>query len=145
MNPLGQSDTAGKVIAHPAMACNLDCERGVLGAILTAGSLDVDAGHRLLDKVVATGLLPIDFYLASHGELYRLLVQERGAGRPLDPVSIADAIEREGGDPHQRGRLAALAFEVTAVTPAPHWAAIVGRHARLRRAAAPSAGGSRVA
>jgi replicative DNA helicase len=140
-----QGDTTGTVIAHPAMACNLDCERGVLGAILTAGSLDVAAGHRLLDKVVATGLLPLDFYLASHGDLYRLLVQERNAGRPLDPISIADAIERESGDPFQRGRLEVLAHEIVAMTPAPRWAAIIVRHARLRRMAAPSPGGSCVA
>lgn len=112
---------------------NEDAERSVLGAIISAACLDVDAGHRVLDTVYASGLEPHDFALESLGKLYAAIVKQRVAGLPLDPVSLADALEQEGGPIHERTRLAQLAHEVVGFTQANHWAHIVLRDARRRR------------
>jgi replicative DNA helicase len=106
----------------------------VLGAILAAGSLGLEPGHRLLDRVVRTGLLPIDFYVRSHGELFAGLVRLRGEGIPLDPVSVADALDRTSAEAETRGRLVRLAYCVTAFGTVEHHARIVARCARERRA-----------
>ena len=111
-----------------------DAERSIVGAIISAGCLDVAAGHRVLDTVYETGLEPADFALDSFGKLYSALIKQRFAGRPLDPVSIAAALAQDGGPIHARARLEQLAHEVTAFTPARHWAGIVLRHSRQRRA-----------
>jgi replicative DNA helicase len=113
----------------------LDAERSVLGAVLAAGSLDVEAGHRTLERIIATGLDPEDFFLRSHGTLYAALIDMHHRGHPLDPVSVAYELEREGADPHALGRLRVLAHEVHAITPAPRWAEIVAKAGRERRAA----------
>ena len=112
----------------------LDAERSVLGSILLAGSCSVEAGHRVTDRVLATGLLPEHFWLASHATLFALVVDERLAGRPLDPVSVAAALEFTDGDPLARGRLEVLAREVTAFNTAEHHARLVLRAHRAREA-----------
>jgi replicative DNA helicase len=122
------------VTAAPEQAA-LDAERGVIGAIIAAASLDVGAGHRVLDRVVATGLDPNDFYVASFGALYARLVAMRERELPLDPVSVAYELEREGAEPVVVARLHQLAYEVAAISPAPRWAAIVVESARRWRAA----------
>lgn len=108
-----------------------DAESCVLGAILVAGALGVDTGHRVLDRVVAAGLEPADFYRRSHGRLFHLMLAEREAGRPLDALSLAHAID--GDDPQVRGRLEALAHTCPAMSPAAHWARLVTRAARERQ------------
>jgi len=115
---------------------NRDLEEHVLGAVLVAAALDVEAGHRLLDKIVATGLDPFDFYLRSLGRLYHYMLAEREAGRPIDALSLYSVLQREhDADVHVLGRLHALAHMCPAMTPAPHWAALVAAHARQRKAA----------
>jgi hypothetical protein len=64
-------------------------EESVLGAILNAASFSKDAGHKVCDRVVETGLLPEMFYVRSYGALFHALVVQRLAGLPLDPVSVA--------------------------------------------------------
>jgi replicative DNA helicase len=113
----------------------LDAERSVIGAVLAAASLDVDAGHRTLKRIIATGLDPNDFYVASLGNLYAWLVALHERGLPLDPVSVAYELERDGAEASVVGRLWALAHEVHAITPASRWAEIVARAGRSRRAA----------
>ena len=108
----------------------LDAERAVLGAILAAGSLDLDAGHRVLDGVVATGLDPNHFYVASLGLLYGRMVDMREKKLPVDPVSVGYELERSGAESSAVARLHQLAYQITAVTPAPRWAAIVSESAR---------------
>ena len=112
----------------------LDAERSLLGAVLAAGSLDVEAGFRTLDKIIETGLDEDDFYVASFGTLYAALVELRGRGIPLDPVSVAYELE-QGAEPDVVGRLQVLAHEITAITPAARWAEIVAQAGRRRRAA----------
>ena len=112
---------------------NEDAERSVVGAIISAACLDVDTGHRVLDTVYATGLEPNDFALQSLGKLYSAIVKQRVAGLPLDPVSLADALEQAGGPIHERARLEQLAHETVGFTQAKHWAHIVLRDSRRRR------------
>ena len=119
----------------PRTEAELVAERSVIGAILSAGSFDVNAGHRTLDRIIATGLDPNDFYLASLGQLYAALVDLHHRGHPLDPVSVAYELEQAGTVPEVLGRLQALAHEVTAITPCARWAAIVSEAGRRRRAA----------
>ena len=113
---------------------NADAERSVVGAIISAACLDLQAGHRVLDTVYATGLEPHDFALQSLGKLYAAIVKQRVAGLPLDPVSLADALEQDGGPIHARARLEQLAHEAIGFTQAKHWANIVLRDSRRRRA-----------
>jgi replicative DNA helicase len=103
--------------------------------VLAAGSLDVEAGHRTLERVVATGLAAEDFYLASLGTLYAAVVELHRRGHPLDPVSVAYELEAQGAEADVLGRLQALAHEVHAITPAARWAEIVAKAGRERRVA----------
>lgn len=119
----------------PRTQAELDAERSVLGAILAAGSLNVEAGHRTLEKVAATGLDPNDFYVRSLGSLYAALLDLHHRGHPLDPVSVAYELEENGAEPDVLGRLRVLAHEITAITPAGRWAEIVATAGRRRRAA----------
>jgi hypothetical protein len=113
------------VVSRPDVG--LDAERSVLGSILSAASYSVDAGHGVIDRVLATGLLPEHFWLRSDATLFALLVEERLAGRPVDPISIAGALEFAHGDALARGRLEVLAREVTAFGTTEHHARIVLR------------------
>ncbi len=119
----------------PRTEAELVAERSVLGAVLAAGSLDVEAGHRTLEKIIATGLDPNDFYVASLGNLYASLVEIYERGLPLDPVSVAYELEEQDAEPDVLGRLHVLAHEITAITPAKRWAEIVAKAGRTRRAA----------
>ncbi len=122
-------------MSEPRTQAELDAERSVLGGVLAAGSLDVEAGHRVLEKIIATGLDPNDFYVASLGNLYAALVELHHRGHPLDPVSVAYELEQLGAESSVLGRLHQLAHEITAITPAKRWAEIVAKAGRTRRAA----------
>ena len=122
-------------MSEPRTQAELDAERSVLGAVLAAGSLDVEAGHRVLEKIIAGGLDPNDFYVASLGNLYAALVEIHHRGHPLDPISVAYELEEAGAEPDVLGRLHQLAHEITAISPAPRWAEIVATAGRRRRVA----------
>ena len=124
--------TTGGVFAGSAAEA---AEFGVLGAVLSAASYDLEAGFRVVDRVVATGLDPIDFYYPANGILFGVLVDRREHGRPVDPVSVASELEQRDAEPHVLGRLHRLAYEVTNFSSAAHWAEIVVVAARRRRAA----------
>lgn len=110
----------------------LDAERSVLGAVLCAACWDVAAGHRVLRRVQAVGLDPEHFCLGSHGALFGVLVSMADAGLPLDPVSVAAALDERHEDPHVLQRLRVLAAEVVVTSAAEHHATIV-IEAALRR------------
>ena len=122
-------------MSAPETQAELDAERSVIGAVLAAGSLDVECGHRTLERIVATGLDANDFYVASLGQVYAQLVDLHHRGYPLDPVSVAYELETQGAEPDVVGRLHVLAHEVYATTPAVRWAEIVVRAGRMRRSA----------
>jgi replicative DNA helicase len=115
-----------------APAAAVEAEESVLGAILSAASYDADAGHRLLDQVVAVGLVPADFWRPSCGVLFGRLLAMREARLPLDAVSVGYELERRGAEPHVVSALHRLAHEVVAFTPAPRWAAIVHAEGQKR-------------
>jgi replicative DNA helicase len=122
------------VSAHglPSAAAML-AEEDVLGAILSAASYDVAAGHRLLDRVLATGLVEADFYRPSLGHLFAQLRAMRSVEMPLDPVSVAYELERAGAEPHVLALLHKLATQVTGLSPAGRWAGLVHQEAAERR------------
>ena len=113
-------------------ASAMEAEESVLAAILSAASYDVGAGHRLLDRVTAVGLLAPDFWRPSCGVIFQQLVAMRTVDLPLDPVSVSYELERSGADERLLASLHRLAHEVVAFTPAPRWAAIVHAEARKR-------------
>jgi replicative DNA helicase len=112
----------------------MEAEESVLGAILSAASYDVGAGHRLLDRVTAVGLVSADFWRPSCGVLFQQLVAMRAVDLPLDPVSVSYELERSGADERLVASLHRLAHEVVSFTPAPRWAAIIHAEARKRAA-----------
>ena len=120
---------------EPRTEAELAAERSVLGAVLAAGSLDVEAGHRTLERIVAIGLDPNDFYVGSLGRLYAALIEFHHRGHPLDPVSVAYELEESGAAADVLGRLHALAHDVHAISPAARWAEIVAKAGRNRRVA----------
>lgn len=111
-----------------------EAERLVCGSMLWAGCVDRDAGHRVADSIVRTGLLPAHFDRPSLCILYGYLLKYRVEGIPLDPVSVAAALDRDGADPAAYGRLVVLAHETGSFTPAARWAQIVVEDARRRAA-----------
>ena len=109
-------------------------ERLVVGSILWAGCVGFQAGHRTADRIIRTGLLPGHFYRQSLGLLFGYLLKYRDEAIPLDPVSVAAALDRDGADAAAYGRLVELSFETGCFTPATRWAQIVVEAARRRAA-----------
>jgi replicative DNA helicase len=118
----------------------IEAERSVLGAILRAACLDVDAGHRVVRRVRAAGLDPEHFALASHGALFEVFIVLTDAGEPLDPVSVAAEIDARHEDPHLMARLQVLAHETPVVSAAERYARIVIEAALRREVEARSVG-----
>ena len=117
------------------MLSDVGPEESVLGAILSAGSYSIVAGHKVCDRVLATGLLPEMFYVQSYGALFDALVVQRLAGLPLDPVSMAAALDGNAGTPITRGRLHTLAKVVVCFGACEHHARLVVADAGMRAAA----------
>ena len=118
----------------------VEAERAVLGAILCAACLDVDAGHRVLRRVQVVGLDPDHFALASHSALFEVLIVLAGAGEPLDPISVAAEIDARHEDPRLLDRLYVLAHEVAVISGAERYARIVVEAALRREVEARSVG-----
>lgn len=127
----------------------VDAERDVLGAILSGGSYGV--GGKILDRALAEGLRPYDFYRPTNGLLFALLIDLDGRGIPLDPVSVAAELEARGREQLgalagldfvyvdlglARARLESLAHEATGFSNVEHHARLVREAADRRRAAA---------
>lgn len=125
-----RGDGGGRVTE---IAANVDAEASVLGGIIRAACLDQAAGFRIVDRLFAIGLEPDDFALPSHANLYGTIVRLRVAGLPVDPITLADELERSGAEPGVRGRLERIAHETTAFGNCEHHGRIVMREARLRR------------
>ena len=100
-------------------------ERAVLGAILIDPT-------RLTE--LATRLQPADFWLEAHQVIYAAMLNLHQQQRPVDFVTLADALE-QGGNFDQAGGPADLT-DLVIHTPtslhAEHYAAIVLEH-RLKR------------
>src|SRR5690606_18726824 len=61
---------------------------------------EIVLGAMMLSQHAATEVMeiltPADFYSHQHARLYSVLVGELAAGRPIDPVSVAHALDRAG-------------------------------------------------
>ncbi len=105
---------------------NLHAEESLLGAMLLSGHA-VDAAV----ETVTAG----DFYRPGHGHIYAAIITLAAAGRPVDPVTVADELTRRdlldavGGT----GALVSLQTATPATTSAGRYARIVADHAALRR------------
>lgn len=99
----------------------VEAERFLIGTALT--EIDHTPG--------ADDLQPVDFYLPRHGAIWRAIRDARDAGEPVDPVSVADRLDK-AGDLARAGGLPYL----TGCTSAAMGPGSVGHHAGIVRKAA---------
>jgi replicative DNA helicase len=103
----------------------IEAERAAVGCVLAAAALNVDAGHRALQRVIAAGLDAEHFAIESHGELFRTIRRMADESLPLDAVSVAAQLDHEHADPRLIARLRVLAAEVATVSACERYARIV--------------------
>jgi replicative DNA helicase len=105
---------------------NLDAEQSVLGAMMLSGEAVADVVE-LLDAD--------DFYRSAHGRIYAALRSLFARGEPVDVISVADALKREGRLDDVGGPL--YLRDLVDQTPTPagaaHYARIVADAALRRR------------
>jgi replicative DNA helicase len=113
--------TAGRVPPH-----NIEAEESLLGAML----LSKDAIATAVETVTAP-----DFYKPAHAHLFDAIVTLYGAGEPVDPTTVAEALRRAGVLEALGGKQAVLRIQVAtpAASNAAFYARIVADHALLRR------------
>lgn len=106
---------------------NIEAEEAVLGACL----MDPDA-----IRLIRGLLKPHSFYREIHGWLWEALCALDDDGMPADIVSACEALERRGRLKEVGGPafVAGLTLKVPTAMHAEHYARIVRRHARERRA-----------
>jgi replicative DNA helicase len=116
-----QGRPAGRVPPH-----NLEAEESLLGAML----LSKDAIATAVETVAAD-----DFYKPAHAHLFEAIVTLYGAGEPVDPVTVSEALRRNELLDALGGKQAVLRIQVAtpAASNAAHYARIVADHALLRR------------
>ncbi len=114
-------------------SASVQAERDVLACVLSAACVSVEAGHAVLDRALALGLLAGHFELASHARLYGVLGDMRGRGLPLDPVAVAVELHGLDAPAHVVGRLHVLAREVVAFNVVEHRVGVVLRASAERR------------
>jgi replicative DNA helicase len=112
---------AGRVPPH-----NVEAEESLLGAML------------LSKEAIATGVATVaaaDFYRPAHAHLFEAIVTLYGAGEPVDPVTVSEALRRADLLEAMGGKQAVLRIQVgtPAASNAGHYARIVADHALLRR------------
>jgi replicative DNA helicase len=112
----------GRVPPH-----NLEAEESLLGAMLLTKDAIVAATEARLSSD--------DFYKPAHGHVFDAIVTLYGAGEPVDPVTVAEALRRAGlleaiGGP---ATLVSLQARPPATASAGRYARIVDEHALLRR------------
>ncbi|HEY6538152.1 MAG TPA: replicative DNA helicase, partial [Candidatus Dormibacteraeota bacterium] len=105
---------------------NVDAERSVLGALL----LDKDQIGVVVGKLDAD-----DFYLAAHADVFRAMLHLFAQGTPIDTLTLADELERQGSLGRVGGLevLTSLAASVPTAANVEYYARIVTDHALKRR------------
>ncbi len=105
---------------------NIEAEASVLGAMLLSNEAVADVVEILESD---------DFYRSAHGRIYAALRGLFARGEPIDIVSAAAALERDGSLDDIGGRLylADLANEVPTPASAAYYAEIVSKAALRRR------------
>ena len=117
----GQLRAGGRIPPH-----SLEAEESLLGAML----LSKDAIATAVETVGAG-----DFYKPAHAHLFEAIVTLYGAGEPVDPTTVAEALRRAGVLDALGGKQAVLRIQVAtpAASNAAFYARIVADHALLRR------------
>ena len=105
---------------------NIEAEESLLGAMLLSKEAIATAV-----ETVATGA----FYKPAHAHLFEAIVTLYGAGEPVDPTTVAEALARAGVLEALGGKQAILRIQVgtPAASNAGFYARIVADHALLRR------------
>ncbi|MGD0123480.1 MAG: DnaB-like helicase N-terminal domain-containing protein [Candidatus Limnocylindrales bacterium] len=105
---------------------NIDSEQGALGSIL----IDRDA---ILE--VADFLHPEDFYRQAHGRIFAAMLELQAGHKPIDVVTVADALESAGDLKAIGGAsyLSTLANDTPTAVHVAQYGRIVERKAVLRR------------
>jgi replicative DNA helicase len=105
---------------------NIEAEESLLGAML----LSKDAIATAVETVNAA-----DFYKPAHAHLFEAIVTLYGAGEPVDPVTVSEALQRAGVLDGIGGKNAVLRIQTgtPAASNAAFYARIVADHALLRR------------
>ena len=105
---------------------NLDAEQSVLGAML----LSRDAIAAVAETITAD-----DFYKPAHGHVYEAVTALYGSGHPVDPVTVAEELERSGLLESVGGAATLISIQdrTPATTNASRYAQIVSELALLRR------------
>lgn len=119
-------DAPDPVAARP-VPHDVAAEEALLGAVL----LNREAVAVALDAGVGPG----DFYVPSHGHVFEAVADLWSRGEPVDPVTVADVLERREVAEQAGGvkRLVALQANTPGIGNAGRYAAIVAEHALLRR------------
>ena len=114
--------------AAPTPPSNLDAEENVLGAMM----LSRHAIESVTDVVSAS-----DFYRHSHSVIYQACIDLYDEGGPVDAITVADRLERDGTLKEIGGtaRLHEIATLVPATANVTHYARIVREQSMLRSAA----------
>jgi replicative DNA helicase len=120
--PPPRTRDVGRVPPH-----NLEAEESLLGAMLLTKDAIVAATE--------VGVTSADFHKPAHGHVFDAVVDLYGAGEPVDPVTVAEALRRTGlleaiGGP---ATLVSLQARTPATASAGRYARIVEEHALLRR------------
>lgn len=108
---------------HDTLPHSLDAERATLGALLVDNALWLDA---------ADAVSPEEFYREAHRILFAAMLRLAGEGRPVDLVTLPDAL---GADLERVGGLAYISRLVDGIprtTNVGYYARIVRQHARRR-------------
>ncbi|MFF7242030.1 DnaB-like helicase C-terminal domain-containing protein [Streptomyces collinus] len=74
---------------------DLEAEQSVIGSLLLSGSPS-SASHRYFAEILDTGLVVEEYYRPAHQTIHRAICEVRAAGEPVDPVTVADALTRNG-------------------------------------------------
>lgn len=118
--PSGAASGRGRVPPH-----NLAAEQSLLGAMLLS---------RTAIDLASESVAPSDFYKPAHGHIYEAIVSLSARGEPVDPITVADELERHDlleviGGPTT---LINLQAGVPATSSAARYAKIVEEHSLLR-------------
>jgi len=107
---------------------NIEAEESVLGAMLVAEP----SLTRVIDEVK---LGAEDFYLEKHTAIFRAIYDLYAASKPVDELSVAEALTQRGEIEEAGGRnyVSELAAKVPAAGNAKHYAEIVQQNSLLRR------------
>ncbi|MBS7336246.1 MAG: replicative DNA helicase, partial [Thermoguttaceae bacterium] len=124
--PTATSPEGGGGIPDRPSPCNVEAERGVIGAILLDPALCDD---------IATLLRPDDFYLDKNRRIYRALLEMHAASQGIDLTLLVEQLrannelEEVGGEAY----LAELMTSVQVTAHAQYYAKIVQQNATRRQ------------